>query len=137
MPLTQLTPSRQALICVKQCVHSPVDEGDSKNFQPCSRLLARQIGRFHVHRSNAQTHTTRHRTQIAIQLAIVFCERGRTETASFCSKLPNLHPHQNFGAMADIIVTDKYVKVNTQEDKCPGVFEAMKIVLGSAALNSD
>ena len=39
--------------------------------------------------------------------------------------------------MADHGVSNECVKVNTREDKRPGVLNAMQMLLGSATLNSD
>ena len=72
----------------------------------------------------------------SVQIASVFCERGPVERALYFSK--SLADQQKRSeAMADHGVSNECVKVNTREDKRPGVLNAMQMLLGSATLNSD
>ncbi|CAE7778417.1 unnamed protein product [Symbiodinium sp. CCMP2592] len=132
LPTAQLKlPAQKAMVCLKLCVGSPLDEGGRLN-KPRSRFENDSFARTSLECTNTQQTASLDREI----MAPFMCTTAIATLAG--SDLPDLpEATSTILKMAAVVVSDEFGRVNTAEADRTGVTKAMKTLLQSAALNND
>ena len=119
------------MVCVRSGVCSPLDEGGSIS-KPCSRFENDSFA--HTSIECISTHQAAGHDQVIMtsrSCVTIAAERAGS------NHLAHRSSRSFVGTVAAIVIENDYVKVNTATADRPGVAQAMKVILQSAALNCD